>query len=246
MSTSRRKSLPGPDGRSAAQRQGNAAMLQVMKAWEALSDEQRLTWDVHGAHRRMKGINDFKQVNLRRLRRGEELAWVPSLFKPYDARPLLKALDIRNRDGRITLELQLRRVPDSPRTVWASLPCNLGLKKPRRCPRLGWLPAPQGRWCDITSLYFKKHGEYVKQHGLQLVGKRIFVRTRHETDDGPNLYEQVKALVPRSEVQMDKKGLSPSKDRRRIVEGPSKGHRSITPTSRRPHATRGWRHPANA
>lgn len=246
MSTSRRKSLPRPDGRSDAQRQGSAAMVQVMMAWEALSDEQRLTWDVHGSHRRMKGINDFKQVNLRRLRRGEELASLPPLFKTYDARPLLKGLDIRNRNGRITLELQLRRVPDSPWTVWASLPCNLGLKKPRRCPRLGWLPAPQGRWCEITRLYFKKHGDYIRQHGLKLVGKRIFVRIRPETDDGPNLYEQVKAPVPRPEVQLDKKGRSPSKGHRRVIEGSSKGLRSSTLTTRRQHATGPWRHPANA
>ena len=45
--------------RSDDQRQGSAAMTEVMKAWEALSDEERLTWDVAGKPRRMKGIHFF-------------------------------------------------------------------------------------------------------------------------------------------------------------------------------------------
>lgn len=214
--------------RSDAQLQGSAALIEVMKAWEALSDEERLTWDVAGKHRRMKGINYFKQVNLRRLRRGEELARVPPQPKPYDGRPILKGLSIRNRNERITLELELRRTPDAPLTVWASLPCNLGLKRPSSCPRLGWLPAPQGRRSEITKLYFEKHGEYIKEHGLQLAGKRIFIRLRPETDDGPNLYEQVRAVVPQPEVQMSKKGPVSSKELRTSFERASKGLRSIT------------------
>jgi len=42
--------------RSAAQREGSAAMVQVMKAWEELSDEKRLTWRTHASTRRMDGI----------------------------------------------------------------------------------------------------------------------------------------------------------------------------------------------
>jgi hypothetical protein len=232
--------------RSEAQRQSRAAMVQVMKAWEALRDEQRLAWDVQASQRRMKGIHYFKQVNLRRLQRGEDLAQVPPPSKTYDARPLLKTLDIRNRNGQITLELQLRRAPDFPCTVWASLPCNLGLKKPRRCPRLGWLPALQGRWCRITHLYFNKHGQYLQDHGLPLVGKRIFVRLRAETDDGPDLHEEIKAVVPQPEIQIDKNTLSPSKGHRRIAVGSSKGLRTSTLTARHPRAPASRRHLATA
>ena len=218
--------------RSDAQRQGSAALIEVMQAWEGLSDEERLAWDVQGSSRRMKGVNYFKQVNLRRLRRGEEMARQPPLPKPFDGRPLLKRLRIRNRNGRISLELELRRVPGAPRTVWGSLPCNLGLKQPRACPRLGWLPDPQGRWIKITGLYFAKHGEYILQHGLRLVGKRIFIRLRQELDEGTPLYEQVKAVVPPPEVPRVKKGTSSSKDLRILFESSSKGLRSNTPASR--------------
>ncbi len=236
MTAKQPESGGGGKGRSAAQRQGSAAMTEVMRAWEALTDMERLTWDVAGKSRRRSGVNYFKQVNLRRLRRGEELARVPTPFKPSDGRPLLKGLSIRNRGGRITLVLELRRGPDAPRTVWASLPCNLGLKKPRECPRLGWLPAPQARRSEITRLYFTKHGEHIRQHGLQLVGKRIFVRLRLERDDGVLLYEQARTVVPKPEVEMGKKGPSSSKEVRRGFEGGSKELRNITCTPRVPQA----------
>ncbi len=209
-----------------------------MAAWENLSDEERLVWDVQGSLRRMKGVNYFKQVNLRRVRRGDDLVRVPPQPKPLDAKPILKKLHLRNRDGKISLELELSRVPKARRTVWASLPCNLGLKKPRECPRLGWLPLLQSRWTDITGLYFAKHGEYIRQHGLPLEGKRIFIRVRQEVDDGVQLYEQVKAVVPKAEAPMGKKGPSSSKEVRRVFEGGSKEHRSITPATRQQRATR--------
>jgi hypothetical protein len=49
---------------------------------------------------------------------------------------------------------------------------------------------------DITELYFKKHGGYIKQQGVELVGKRVFIRTRQEMDDGANLFEEVQAVIP--------------------------------------------------
>ena len=196
---------PGKGGRrrkgpSAEQRQGNAAFTYVMKTWGALTDEEYLAWNVAGKTRRTHGINYFKQVNLRRVRRGEELARVPPQPKPYDAGPVLKRLVIRNRGGgRLTLELEFRRVPTAPMTVWGARPCSRGVTKPDKCPRLGWLPAPEDGVCDITALYFTKHGPYIQEHGVELTGKRIFIRIRREMDDGANLYEEVKAVVPEPE-----------------------------------------------
>jgi len=187
--------------RSDAQREGSAAVPQVMQAWEALGDEARLEWDVQGSNRRMKGVNYFKMVNLRRLRRGEELARVPPPSKPRDGGPILKGLRIRNRHARIRLYLELHRLPDAPRTVWGSLPSNLGLKQPHACPRLGWLPHSRSRRIEITGLYFAKHGESIRRQGLQFVGKRIFIRLRQELDEGVPLYEQVKAVVPQPELR---------------------------------------------
>ena len=188
-----------PRAPSAAQRQGTAAFTQVMKAWEELSDHERLTWNVVGQGRRTRGINYFKSVNLRRLRLGKELARLPPPSQPYDGKPVLKGLEIRNRGGRITLKLKLFRKPAVPRTVWGARPCNRGLAKPDKCPRLGWLPAPKGGVCEITRPYFEKHGEYLRNHRVQLVGKRIFIRIRQEMDDGTHLYEEVSAIVPAPE-----------------------------------------------
>jgi hypothetical protein len=167
-----------------------------MNAWEDLSDEERLTWRVAGKYRRTTGVNYFKQINLRRARRGEELARVPPPFKPYDARPILKGLVIRSRGDWFTLHLELHRRPTVPMTVWGARPCNRGLEKPAKCPRLGWLPVPQGGVSEITELYFQKHGKYVMQRWSQLTGKRIFIRIRREVDGAPDLYEEVSALVP--------------------------------------------------
>jgi hypothetical protein len=39
----------------------------------------------------------------------------------------------------------------------------------------------------------------IKKHRVQLAGKRIFIRLRQEVDDGPNWYEEVKAVGPETE-----------------------------------------------
>ena len=171
-------------------------MTHVMNAWEDLSDEERLTWRVQGKYLRTTGINYFKKINLRRARRGEELARVPPPFKPYDGGRILKGLTIRNRGDWFTLHLELRRTPTVPMTVWGARPCNRGVERPAKCPRLGWLPAPQGGIIEITELYFRKHGKYVMQRWAEMVGKRIFIRVRQEVDGGVDLYEEVCALVP--------------------------------------------------
>ena len=195
MARKRGNAVRGPKGPSAEQRLGNAAMTHVMNAWEDLSDEERLTWRVQGKCLRTTGVNYFKKINLRRARRGEELARVPPPFKPYDGGRILKGLTIRNRGDWFTLHLELRRTPTVPMTVWGARPCNRGVERPAKCPRLGWLPAPQGGIIEITELYFRKHGKYVMQRWAEMVGKRIFIRVRQEVDGGVDLYEEVWALV---------------------------------------------------
>jgi hypothetical protein len=186
----------GGEGRSAAQVAGSAALVQVMKAWDELTDLEFLTWNVAAKLRRMKGVNYFKMVNLRRVRRGESLVRLPPESKPRDPRPLIKRFIIRNQHGRITLKLQLRREPTTPTTVWASRPYNRGALKPDKCPCLGWLPPARARMCEITKDYFGKHGEHLAKHNVQIVGKRIFVRVRQEVDEGASFYEEVHATVP--------------------------------------------------
>jgi hypothetical protein len=193
------------EGRSARQQLGPAAMTQVMKAWDGLTEEEYLTWRVAANGRRRQGINYFKMVNLRRLLRGEELTRLPPQPKPFNPKPLLKRLCIHNRGGRITLKLQLHRAPTEPVTIWGSRPCNRGSAKPDRCPRLGWLRAGASLQHDITQLYFKKHREHLLRNQVPIVGKRIFIRLRRETDEGAMLYEQVQAVVPPPEGATRKK-----------------------------------------
>ena len=185
--------------RSAAQQFGSAAFTEVMRAWEDLTDEERLTWRVEAKTRRTDGITYFKKVNLLRRRRGEELARVPPPRKPYDGNQVLKRLEIHNHAGRITLKLHLCRVPATLRTVWGAFPCNRGLEKPDKCPRLGWLPAPKNLVSEITALYYEKYAQRIWNSKTPLAGKRIFIRLREESDDQTKLYEGVAAIVPEPE-----------------------------------------------
>ena len=190
---------------SADPHQAPAAMTQVMKAWDQLTEEEYLTWRVAAKERRREGVNYFKSVNLRRLLRGDELARLPPPSEAFNAQRVLKGLKIRNWSGQITIELLLRRVLDQPMTVWASRPCNRGAGGPGKCPRLGWLQPRATLVRDITKLYFQKHRSYLIANQVQIVGKRIFVRLRYERDEGANLYEQVEAVVPPPEVEKRKK-----------------------------------------
>ena len=170
-----------------------------MQAWEDLSDMERLAWRTYGQTQRRRGINCFKSVNLLRLRRGEELARVPPPPKPFDANNVLKELEIHNYAGQLTLELHLHRVPITPRTVWGAFPCNRGLAKPDKCPRLGWLPALKNLVIEITVLYYQKYVKRIWNSKEPLAGKRIFIRLRQETDDQTKFYEEIAALIPEPE-----------------------------------------------
>jgi hypothetical protein len=174
-------------------------MIQVMQAWEGLTDLEYLTWRVAARSRRRKGINYFKAVNLRRLLRGQTLLRLPPPSAPFNPKPVLKRLLIRNRNRRITLMLELCQSPTEPMTVWGSRPCNRGLAQPDKCPRLGWLPPRARLKCDISELYFSKHREYLIRSQAQIEGKRIFVRLRRELDEGVGHYEQAHAVVPAPE-----------------------------------------------
>jgi hypothetical protein len=69
-------------------------------------------------------------------------------------------------------------------------------------------------------------------HGLQLIGKRLFIRTRQEVDDGANLYERIKAVVPKPELPTGKKAIIPSNTLRIPFETPSKPLRNLVRTTR--------------
>lgn len=185
--------------RSSAQRQGSEAVTVVMRAWEDLTDEERLDWRTEAAQLRKKGVHYFKSVNLRRLRREEALLRRPPPPDHYNHGPTLSRLIIQHRRGRLRLFLELQRVPVGPTTVWGSAPSNRGLLRPRHCPRLGWLKVAEDGLCEITQLYYAKYRDELQAHRHYLAGRRIFIGTRLELNRGKALFERVQALVPESE-----------------------------------------------
>jgi hypothetical protein len=182
--------------RSPAQEQWNAAVGLASKAWEALTDQQRRSYNTEGKNRRTSGHRVYVQQNAGRIRDGLEPRTELPERKAYSGKLLLKQLLITNRSGRITLKLEVSHAPGVRVTVWASRPVNRGVSRRPKCPRLGDLPAPAGGLSDITRLYFAKHGPYIMEHRLPMVGKRIFVLTRVELDDGPGSREATDAVVP--------------------------------------------------
>ena len=191
----------GQDGRrkrrrSTDQREWAATVGRASMAWEYLTDEQRRLWNVAANNWRMSGQRYFVKINARRIFDGQDVLTEPPGPGPRELKRVLKRFVITNRRGRIVLKLQVSPVRGARYTVWGSRPCNLGISRCFECPRLGPLPAPRDGWRDITESYFRKHGDYIVEHELPLVGKRIYIRVREERDDGPILYEEKRAVVP--------------------------------------------------
>jgi hypothetical protein len=189
----------GRKGRSVAQRRWARAVGLASKAWEGLSDPQRLAWNAEGKRRRSTGQRYFTGINARRLRDGQALLTEVPAQKAYSGKPVLRRLVIGNRGGQITLKLEVAPAAGVRVTVWGSRPCNRGVSRSPKCPRLGDLPAAAGGASDITELYFRKHGEYIATSRLQMAGKRIFIRTRVEMEGGPGLWEGTNGVVPEPE-----------------------------------------------
>lgn len=182
--------------RSAAQRAWNGAVALASRAWEWLNDEQRITWNTQAGTHRTSGQRLFVKISARRLYDGKKLLTeypAPTSFGPG---PHLKALVIINHRRRLTLKLRASPAPGGQFTVWGSRPLNQGISVCPWCPLLGPLPPAVGEWIDISDLYRRKHGRYLKANTLQLTGKRIIIRLREELDDGSKTVQEVRALIP--------------------------------------------------
>jgi hypothetical protein len=184
--------------RSTEQRQASADFTQVVKAWESLTEQQRLAWRIEGEDRGLSGYNYFIKVNMRRRRDGQEPAALPPLDAPYVENPVGK-LVITNRRGRVKLELEVPRTPAARILVFASPACNRGVSRYNKWYiRLGWLPAPRDGRSDITQMYIAKCGR-------PPVGKRVFIRTLVRLEGRPEFPKETHAVVPAPE----KRGRGP-------------------------------------
>jgi hypothetical protein len=201
MARKPRKDVPRPSVRSAAQREWNVAVGMASKLWDNLGEPQRLAWTARAKTRRSSGQRYCTGVNAPRFRDRQEPLTEPPAPPTYSGKNILRRLVIRNQGGRITLKLEVSHVPGVRVTVWGSRPYKPGISVGIRCPRLGELPAPEGGVSDITWLYFGKHWEYIEKHGVELVGKRIFIQVRVELEGWGALYEPASALVPPPEVR---------------------------------------------
>jgi hypothetical protein len=182
--------------RSADQRAWRLCVALASRAWEALTDEQRLSWNSHAALQRISGHSFFTGVNAPRIRDGLPVLMEVPAPVVGSGQLIFKRLLISNWRGQVTLKVEVSLPPGVRASVWASRPRNQGVSYNAKCPRLCELPAPVGGLSDITAPYFAKHGEYIEVHRLELVGKRIFVRVREEPCAGAAQFEEKNAVVP--------------------------------------------------
>ena len=76
--------------RSADQRAWAGAVGRVSSAWEYLSDEQRLLWNVAAKTWRISGQRYFVKINARRLWNGQELLTEPPVPGRHDPKRVPK------------------------------------------------------------------------------------------------------------------------------------------------------------
>src|ERR1035437_10328029 len=104
--------------RSPAQREWNAAVGLAAAFWEALTDAERLTWDVAGENDRISGYNFCVKINAYRFWDRKEPLRLPPPLAPYAENPVRKLL-IANTPGGVRLWLEVPRAPIAPISVWA-------------------------------------------------------------------------------------------------------------------------------
>src|ERR1035441_218474 len=152
--------------RSADQREWNRCVALASRAWDALTDQQRLSWNSHAKRRRISGHSYFTGINAPRIRDGlPVLTEVPAPVASSE-KAILKGFVISNWRGQITLKLEVSPPPGVRVTVWASRPCNQGVSFNAKCPRLGELPQPGGGEGHIPRPFFGKPGKFFGGEGM--------------------------------------------------------------------------------
>jgi hypothetical protein len=182
---------------SALQKQMRAEFGDVSKAWEDLTDEQRQIWNTRHREAKSKsrlgqrwaltGQTWFMSINKSRKAFGLPFLKTPPARAHFRRNPVIRLI-ITNDRGRIALKLQLAEPPTAPIMVFGARPCNRGVSKCFKCPRLGPLPSPHGGFSNITRLYARKHG-------MPQVGERVFIRTRQQIDGWQDMFVEMSAVV---------------------------------------------------
>ncbi len=168
------------------------------RLWRRLSDQQRAGWmaiarqtpcksgDESGA--RLHGCQLLMKINCTLA--GAGLPPVKDAPKRVKLGPNpVKGLRIRNRQGKVTLELELDRACAGYLVVLGSRPCSAGISVRNTYSTIGLLRGARRGWHDITALY-------VKRFGVPPAGWRVFIRTRQIVGGWGDEFADVHALVP--------------------------------------------------
>ena len=176
-------------------------MRILSAAWNDLTEEQRLAWDMTARKdrrgglaarlRRRSGRRAFFKANFRRLALREGLLTDPPGAGNACSTPLAR-LVITNRGGRIALKVRLAFGHAEGIMVSSWQACNAGAMVWKKFVRIGLLPAPERGLSDITKLY-------VAKFGVPPVGKKVFIRLQQMSDYTGSLVYVTSAIVPQEE-----------------------------------------------
>jgi hypothetical protein len=196
-----RKHSPQRKPPTAARKHTQGEFRAVVKAWGELTDEQYRAWRERAKREKSKSRMGKRssltaQTYFGRVNNPRRAFGLPPLKDPppraqFGPNPVI-GLILTNRAGRITIQLELSGPPTVGIMVFGAPPCNRGVLRCFKCPRLCPLPAPVGKLSDITK-------QYVEKHGWPAVGQRVFIRTRQYMDGGHDGFQEFSAVVPAEE-----------------------------------------------
>ena len=165
-----------------------AIMSSVRGIWRNRTAKMDKSWRAAGKKVNLSGYNFSCKINCALLDAGLPPVMDPP--KPEKIRPNpVGRLDIRNRDGVITLRLKVPRAPAKYTFVRSWKPVSAGRSFWSTFATIGLLPPGVRDWSDITSLY-------VKRFGVPPLGSRIFVQTWQLINGWQDDFKDTNAVVP--------------------------------------------------
>ena len=186
--------------RSSAQRQARAYLTTESRAWDGLTDAQRLAWtnaakEVQSKSRlgmsgTLTGNQLFVKINTSLLTIGGDAVTAPPAVPSWEALPIT-ALTITNVSNVVAIKLTTTGAPADGSMLRGAAPCNPGIA---RCPDvayLGTLDSPVSNAITITAAY-------TARYGVPAVGKRVFVTVNQNIDGWQDIPLQFDAVVPAS------------------------------------------------
>ncbi len=184
--------------RTPRQQANRGSFGAVVRRWRRLDPEQRLAWGVaaannytvnrQGKRMALNGYNHFVSINAARAAKALSLFDLPPAVPTFPPNPVAE-LAISNAGDNLSLKLHVTSQPGQYTLVCGAAPVSAGVRCVQHFVFLGFLPAAEDGWSDITELY-------VKRYGQPPVGQVVYLRTSQHIDGWVDVAKEASAVVP--------------------------------------------------